>query len=362
MKQQGMALLWVFLFTGCALGAGNDVDGGNTGESFDAFSSPDALPGQHPDGGGGGSECQGDHFPCEFPPLIDSGGSGAGQAILGFGGDITVDRAGNRAAVRRRPVILLHGNGCHTEHENFGMLHVRDKLLAAGYSPAEIWAPSYLGQDITSAEMPTPHRANIDDVRSFIDAVLDYLAVDHVDVVSHSLGCGMINGYLRGMKVDGTFDHDDQRFDRVATVICMGGALYGTGYGMLYEPEFNVLGAFTGASLEWQGVEDATPYGATSTEEMTSPDQGLIPGSRPFRAVSAADDGSMRIHYVGLWAIGDLVDGNLTNAGGLQGADLNQGFVLPDTMEGVLTAQLARHMHLLHDQGVFDTFLTYLNL
>jgi len=354
------------LLCGCALGNPVGSDDGGT-----ASSGPDATVGvEHADANTvpEGTDAADatvlagrNGFPGDFPEIPDSGGSGAGSPILGFGGDTTTDRAGNRAALVRRPVILLHGNGCHTEHENYGMLHVRDKLLAAGYVNAEIWAPSYLGQEITVAEMPTPHRSNIDDVRRFIDAVIEYLDVHSVDVVAHSLGCGMVNGYMRGLQSDGTFAAGEARIDRVASMVCVGAALYGTGYGLPYDPEFNVWGQWVSSSLQWNGVEDATPFGATTVGEMVGPDSGTIPTTRAFKATSDLDDGSRRVFYVGLWAFGDIVDGNLTNAGGLQGADLNQGFDMPDSMEGVLSAQLARHMNLLHEQVVVDAFLPFLN-
>jgi len=301
-------------------------------------------------------------YPGDFPELTDLGGFGAGETIQGFGGDTTTDRAGNRAAISHRPVILLHGNGTTATDETFGMTRLRDKLLAAGYTAAEIWAPSYLGQSVSSAETPTPYRNNIDDVRQFIDAVIDYLDVPRVDVIAHSLGCGMINGYLRGLASAGSFDAADHRIDRIGTVVCLGGALYGTGYGFLYQPEFDVGGTFTSAGLQWNGIEDATPYGATSEAQMIAPSTGQLPGNKPFKLATSDDDGSRRIYYVALWANGDVVDGSLPGACGLQGADLNQGFDLPDTMPGVLTAALARHAHLVDDQGVFDALLPYLDL
>jgi pimeloyl-ACP methyl ester carboxylesterase len=234
-------------------------------------------------------------------------------------------------------------------------------LREIGYVDAELWAPSYLGQDIQSAELPTPQRNNIDDVRRFLDAVRTYLGVDRVDVVSHSLGCGMVNGYLRGLQPDGSFQPDDDRFDAIGTVVCLGGALYGTGEGFLYEPEFSASGDFVAASLQWNGVEDATPYGAASTAEMTVPATGTLPGGRPYALATATDDGSRRLHYVGIWSDQDIVDSGLPHTGGLQGADLIAGFDLPTTLPGVLTPALARHGHLVQHQGVFDAFAPFLD-
>lgn len=300
-------------------------------------------------------------YPGDFPELTDRGGFGAGEVVIGFGGDDTTDRDGNRAQLQRRPVILLHGNGTTATHDNFGMTHMRTMLLDAGYAAAEVWAPSYLGQGVAVAETPTPTRSNIDDVRDFVDQVIDYLGVDRVDVIAHSLGCGLVHGYLRGLAADGSFDGANARVDRLGTIVCLGGAVYGTGYGFVYAPEFDVGGAFAAAQTRWNGVADATPYGADDTAAMDAPSTGQIPGGLPFAATSSVDDGSRRIHYVALWATGDIVDGNLAGGCGLQGADLNRGFVLPDSLPGVFTAQLARHGHLLRSQDVFDALRPFLN-
>jgi pimeloyl-ACP methyl ester carboxylesterase len=358
-----LAILVALGAWGCATSSTNhDEDGGCCASSPDG-TGPDGKPDGASDATctdvGAGTARHG--FPSDFPELVDSGGAGVGEIVAGFGGDTKRGCAGNRAAITRRPVVLLHGNGVHATHNNFGMTHIAAMLRHAGYADAEIWAPSYLGQNITSAEIPTPQRNNIDDVRRFADAVRTYLGVERIDLVGHSLGCGQINGFLRGLQPNGSFDPAQHRFDAVGTVVCLGGALYGTGEGFLYDPEFNTSGAFVAASLVWAGIEDATPYGATSTTQMMVPASGTLPGKRPYARVTAADDGSRRIYYVGIWSNQDIVESGMPHTGGLQGADLVAGFDLPSTLPGVLTPQLARHGHLVQNQAVFDAFVPYLD-
>ncbi len=358
---------------GCATsraGTGG-TDGGGTFDLADGGRPADARPPANGDAAAPTADAAppadavslaGKHgFPGDFPELTDSGGFGQGEFIEGFGGDTTTDRTGNRAQITHHPVILLHGNGTTATDDNFGMTHVADMLEGAGYVNAEIWAPSYLGQSVSYAETPTPHRTNIDDVRQFVNAVLDYTGAAKVNVVAHSLGCGLINGYLRGLASDGSFDAANDRFARVGTVVCLGGAVYGTGAGFLYEPEFAIDGQWTAAALQWNGHEDATPYGADDTAAMIAPATGQLPGNRPFRAATADDGVSRRIYWVALWATGDIVNGNLPGACGLGGADLNQGFDLPKTLPGVLTAQLAMHGQLLHSADVVAALLPYLD-
>jgi pimeloyl-ACP methyl ester carboxylesterase len=361
-KVHRLAFVLALVAPGCAaagLGIGGGDDRGDAADAAaDGAGGDDALDPGCGDVQGGSAR---HGFPSDFPELVDSGGSGAGEMIEGFGGDVTRGCAGNRAALQHRPVVLLHGNGVHTLHEEFGMQRLAEMLRELGYVDAELWAPSYLGQHISSAELPTPQRNNIDDVRRFLDAVRTYLGVDRIDVVSHSLGCGMVNGYLRGLQPDGSFQPEDHRFDAIGTVVCLGGASYGTGEGILYEPEFSASGDFVAASLQWNGVEDATPYGAASTAEMTVPATGTLPGGRPYALATAADDGSRRLYYVAIWSNQDIVDSGMPHTGGLQGADLIAGFDLPSSLPGVLTPQLARHIHLVRNQGVFDAFAPFLD-
>lgn len=358
-----LAMLLALGAHGCASSSANGGDNGDDSGCCDA--GPGGSDGSGGNGNpactdqGGGTARHG--FPSDFPELVDSGGTGVGQFIAGFGGDTTHGCGGNRAALAHRPVVLIHGNGVNTTNENFGMAKIAVMLHDAGYVDAEIWAPSYLGQDISQAEIPAPQRNNIDDVRRFVDAVRAYLGVERVDLVGHSLGCGMINGYLRGLQKNGTFDQAQNRLDAVGTVVCLGGALYGTGEGFLYEPEFSTSGTFVDASLAWGAIEDATPYGATSTTQMIVPASGTLPGNRPYARTTSTDDGSRRIYYVGIWANQDVVEGLNLHTGGLQGADLIAGFDLPSTLPGVLTPQLARHGHLVQNQLVFDAFAPYLD-
>ena len=87
-------------------------------------------------------------FPNDFPVPEDQGGPGAGRPIGGFGGNPAADQAGHRATVQRigkAPVLLVHGNGGAADTGDWDMLDLNRMLLAAGYSPELIWAPSYLG-------------------------------------------------------------------------------------------------------------------------------------------------------------------------------------------------------------------------
>ncbi len=182
-------------------------------------------------------------FPTDFPVLEDEGGLGAGNPITGFGGDISINRRQHRSLLAnsdKRPVVLLHGNGSPsdiwkrvlwpgTDDPGYS---VYDGLRDAGYDDAHIWALNYQGPQGTlsgARAFDTPAKSNIEDVRAFIDAVLEYTGSDEVDIIAVSLGCHMARGYVLGLQSDGSFDPRERRLDKVASVVLISGANYGLG-------------------------------------------------------------------------------------------------------------------------------------
>lgn len=299
---------------------------------------PSIDPGTLPGGGGGGTGSTG--FPSDFPQITDAGGSGSGTTLSGFGGDTSKDQNGNRAAVSKNPVILLHGNGGNANHTQWGWVQTKAMLKAAGYNDSEIWAVSYLGANNGSADMSDPHRNNVDDVRNFIDAVRTYLNVQKVDIVGHSLGCGLARSYMLGLKKSGSFDNSNHRLDAVGTLVTLAGANYGLGMGSM--SEFKTGSSWERGSHVFQGTTDDTPWGSDNTANQT--------GS--YKKVTSKDNN--KIAYVGLWAIGDFVDNQNSNTGRLQGANLNKGYSLGASLTG--------HEKIIKDQTVFNAYLAYLNM
>lgn len=281
-------------------------------------------------------------FPSDFPVLQDTGGSGSGTTLTGFGGNLSLDQAGNRAAVRRNPVILLHGNGGSADNVTWGWETFRNFLKAAGYNDSEIWAVSYLGADNSAADMSDPHRNNIDDVRRFIDAVIAYLGVTKVDIVGHSLGCGMARSYMLGLQSSGVYDNSKNRLDAVGTLVTLAGANYGLGPYSL--SEFKTGSSWEVNSHKFNGVTDDTPRGATSTAQMQSP-------VSTWKKTTSLDDNT--ITYVALTAKGDFVDGQATDTGRLVGANLNKRYDLGGGLGG--------HEAIIKSQTVFNDILPYLN-
>jgi pimeloyl-ACP methyl ester carboxylesterase len=144
------------------------------------------------------SQAKGD-FPRDFKVPVDQGGPPhcfPRVPIGGFGGDRNKDRSGHRATVRsvgKAPIILIHGHTGLADSGDWAMTKLRDNLMMeAGYPRELFWAPSYLGTDPVFGggwDATTPHTNNVNEVREFIDNVCEYLGVEVVDIIAHSLGC-----------------------------------------------------------------------------------------------------------------------------------------------------------------------------
>ena len=305
-------------------------------------------------------------FPADFPKIEDTGGLGKGEVIGGFGGirnkkegDNRTLRQINREALKHRPVILLHGNGVNALHDPawyklipaMGMNRIGQQLRRMGYSDAEIWAPSYLGSSTFWPQLKRPVRDNLPDVRRFIDAVIDYLEVEKVDIIAHSLGNNMAIGYLKGFQSDNSWDNDQHRLKQVGTYVSLAAGHYGLR--TEGDESYERGSVFESGSHRFNGVMDDTPCGAVLVSKMIADD--------PSWMKSSSLDGAEicdRIYYVAIRAIRDLVEAQNEHTGRLVGADLNRGYYLHSRCP---ICKLRRHASVLSDQRIFNDYFPYLN-
>ena len=136
-------------------------------------------------------------FPAGFPVITDGS---LGTPVIGFGG---------AGPVHRTPVIFLHGNndtpfptGCNPF---YGDMHDFARFFEVhGYSPSELWALGYQGDQCDLLADQTKRSgaahstlANVADLRAFVHAVLDYTGARQVDIVAHSLGVTLTRAWMR---------------------------------------------------------------------------------------------------------------------------------------------------------------------
>jgi len=135
-------------------------------------------------------------LPNDFPEILDAS---TGAPVIGFGGS---------GLVRRAPVIFLHGNNdtpFPTACNPYGSVHdIAQYFADNGYQPSELWGLGYQGDQCDLAADPTIRSgathtvaANVDDLRRFVDAVLDYTGAQRIDIVAHSLGVTLAREWMR---------------------------------------------------------------------------------------------------------------------------------------------------------------------
>jgi pimeloyl-ACP methyl ester carboxylesterase len=229
-------------------------------------------------------------FPQDFKVPLDQGGppcpfqTSPRVPIGGFGGDAGKDRAWHRAAVRsvgKAPIILIHGHGGSAELGKWAMSELRKNLMAeAGYPRALIWAPSYLGRNTQHGgelDPQFPHAHNVGEVREFIDNVCEYLGVEVVDIIAHSLGCTLAYSILRGLRkqtgpwmTSWSWDQP-KKWRRVGTFVALAGAFRGLSDQFIGEwvPDREFMNELLTEDLV--GGEDETPYGEGEPQQTPGP-------------------------------------------------------------------------------------------
>ena len=155
-------------------------------------------------------------LPDDFPVIVDRS---LNRPVLGFGA---------QGAVRRTPVVFLHGNNdtpFPTTCSALGNIHdFAQYFHDRGYALSELWGLGYQGDQCDLLTSP-PNRsseahstvANTPDVGAFIRAVLGYTGARQVDVVGHSLGTTVTREWMRA----------ERAWDLVRTLVAVDGPNHG---------------------------------------------------------------------------------------------------------------------------------------
>lgn len=136
-------------------------------------------------------------FPPGFDVPVDAS---LKRPVIGFGA---------AGAVRRVPVILLHGNNdtpyatdCNGAYGKIRRLG--QYLVDRGWAPSEVWALGYQGDQCDLLTDQTRRAgeahttvANVPDLRAFVAAVLKFTGAAQVDIVGHSLGTTLAREWMR---------------------------------------------------------------------------------------------------------------------------------------------------------------------
>jgi pimeloyl-ACP methyl ester carboxylesterase len=214
-------------------------------------------------------------FPQDFEVPVDEGGPPFQRVpVGGFGGNPGKTQDEHRAVVQsvgKAPVLLIHGNGGSADTGRWDMLDLNRMLIEAGYQKELIWAPSYLGTIGGFGGIPDlmfPHAHNVGEVREFIDNVCEYLDVEAVDIIAHSLGCTLAYSVFRGLQeqdapmMNSWNWNQPKKWHRVGTFIALAGAFHGLGTNSF--GEWDTDGEFVRELLaETHGGGGETPFDIT---------------------------------------------------------------------------------------------------
>ena len=289
-------------------------------------------------------------FPQDFPVPRDEGGPGQGQPIGGFGGDLRKNQSEHRVVVQsvgKAPVLLIHGNAGTADLGQWDMLDLKRMLMENARYPQElIWAPTYLGINLAGTDGnlddggggASPHTNNVNEVREFIDNVCEYLGVDVVDIIAHSLGCTLAYSIFRGLQKRRAPVNWNQpkKWDRVGTFVALAGAFHGLGSG--FPPFFSKGEWETGGEFIKELLSETLGGGGEAPFEEGRPE---TPGPTPHNIT----------YFCGV-ARGDFIDAQKRDTGFLRGAT-NKAYDLGPFTTG--------HEKIKENLKVFDDFLPLLN-
>lgn len=136
-------------------------------------------------------------FPAGFNVPEDAS---LGVPVIGFGA---------AGAVKRTPVIFLHGNGGTPYDTGCSRWSANTRAMAqffsdSGYAPSELWGLGYQGTQCDLIDRPAnmaglahTHAANVPDLRKFVAAVLAYTGATRVDIVAHGMGVTLAREWMR---------------------------------------------------------------------------------------------------------------------------------------------------------------------
>ncbi len=129
--------------------------------------------------------------------------------------------------LRNQPVVFVHGNSDRAVGEctqgPIGWTAVIRQFMAAGYTPAELYATTWGPADPEKAGDQVHSSKYVQRIRAFMEAVLAYTGAERLDVIGHSMGVTLARRAIMGGKLDG-HDLGPPLTERVDTFVGIAGA------------------------------------------------------------------------------------------------------------------------------------------
>lgn len=128
------------------------------------------------------------------------------------------------------PVVFVHGNSDRAvgtgPDDLTGWTAVIRRFLAAGYSPAELYATTWGPANAALATKQVHSVANVRRVRNFLEAVLGYTGAARIDIISHSMGVTLARRAILGGDMEG-YELGEPLTNRIDAFVGIAGANLG---------------------------------------------------------------------------------------------------------------------------------------
>lgn len=224
-------------------------------------------------------------FPDDFPAMYDN-----------LTGAIQPGWGGGEGEITHTPAVFIHGLAHYAENWNT----MANYFLDSGYTPAELWAISYL--DLNGGDSTNSNMANFPEIKTFVDAVLEYTGKEKVNLISHSLGVTVSRAWLKS--------EDD--YSKIEHFVGIAGPNHGVNYCAynLVQPNCIELGHPHSDFLTWLNENDETPEDETvgyltiydgTGMDIFFPNNAVMNDSSIFDLrLSPQLDGAENIQFAGL--------------------------------------------------------------
>jgi hypothetical protein len=110
-------------------------------------------------------------------------------------------------ALHNQPLVFVHGNSDRATGKGtqgpVGWTAVIRQFLAAGYTPAELYATTWGPADPDKAGDQVHSVDYVQRVRTFMEAVLAYTGAERLDIIAHSMGVTLARRAILGGELDG---------------------------------------------------------------------------------------------------------------------------------------------------------------
>uniref|UniRef100_A0A0K0F3Z7 Lipase EstA/Esterase EstB family-containing protein n=1 Tax=Strongyloides venezuelensis TaxID=75913 RepID=A0A0K0F3Z7_STRVS len=187
-----------------------------------------------------------------------------------FGG-----KKNDKSTIRKRPIIFIHGNSDGALDDGTmwgsGWNSNLKSFMNEGYNMGELYGITWGDRNYLNAMQRTFNCNNVERIRRFIIAVLEYTKYDSINVVAHSMGVTLTRKAIKGgiiEGIDGSCDIGESISHKIKTFVSISGGNYGLCF--CGNPLFSTLPSCNKINGFWPG-NDCTAGECGKTTKVSCP-------------------------------------------------------------------------------------------